>query len=63
MQPEIKNTDDAILEAYAELECACIQMIASDDQIICDHVKRARDYLAYVIKESRYSREKPDARP
>ena len=39
------DTDKIIDEARAELDAAVRQMIDRDDQIICDHVKRAKAML------------------
>ena len=40
---------EAVTEAHRELAAAMSQMIDKDDQIICNHVRRAEGMLASIL--------------
>lgn len=42
-----------IMAAHGELGAAIVQMIDSDDKIICDHVRKAKRMLTELLDESR----------
>jgi len=48
-----RGAEEVILEAKTELACAINQMSGFDDQIICDHVRKAAALLSLVKTKSR----------
>ena len=50
-----KNEFSVVKEAWTELTVAVQQMMPADDEIICDHVKRAEGLLRalVVVQEDR----------
>lgn len=42
-----------LLEIFAHLDCAVTQSIPSDDQIIIEHIRKARDEAVKALAECR----------
>lgn len=44
---------DLVIEIRAELQCALVQMVSTDDQIIADHVRNAYFLLDRLLSKGR----------
>ena len=54
-EPEEDDYDEqeALEDAYGELGAAVVQMIPKDDQMICDHVRKAHAILKHLLERRR----------
>ncbi len=48
---------ERLIEAKSELACALTQALPSDDQILCDHMKIARDILQDLLDRDKAHQE------